>query len=51
MTANSPYQSITVQPGLTANGQPTTDISQTISYANISIDDDWAYLVQIEDND
>ena len=51
MTANSPYQSITVQPGLTANGQPTTDISQTIPYANINIDDDWAYLVQVEDND
>jgi hypothetical protein len=41
---------ITVQPGLTANGEPTTDINETIPYAQINEDDDWGFIVQIEDN-
>jgi hypothetical protein len=49
MTATEPVSRVTVQPGLTANGVPTTDLNQTISYANIKIDDDWAYIVQIVD--
>lgn len=48
-TANTPVQYVTVQPGLTANGDPTQDINQTIPYANINVDDDWDYIVQIED--
>jgi hypothetical protein len=44
-----PVAQVNIQPGLTANGQPTTDITQTVPYANINIDDDWAYIVQIED--
>ena len=39
---------ITAQPGLTANGQPTADITQTIPYSDINPDDDWAYIVQVE---
>lgn len=42
-------ESINVQPGLTANGTPTTDINETIPYADINIDDDWAYIVRIVD--
>lgn len=49
MTAEDPISRITVQPGLTANGQPTTDINQTVAYSAINIDDDWAYIVQIVD--
>ena len=49
LEVNTPYQTITVQPGLTANGQPTTDITQTVPYTDINIEDDWAYLVQVED--
>jgi hypothetical protein len=49
ITANTGLETITVQPGLTANGSPTTDISQTVPYANINFDDDWAYITQIED--
>ena len=41
---------MTVQPGLTTNGEPTTDISETVPYANINEEDDWGYIVQIEDN-
>ena len=49
LEVNTPYQTITVQPGLTTNGQPTTDITQTVPYTDINIEDDWAYLVQVED--
>jgi hypothetical protein len=48
-TATTPLEIVTVQPGLMANGSPTTDISQTVPYANINFDDDWAYITQIED--
>lgn len=37
---------VTIQPGLTANGQPTTDISQTVDYLLIEKDDNWDYIVQ-----
>jgi hypothetical protein len=40
---------IQVQPGLTANGEPTTDIDETIPYADINEEDDWAYIVQIDE--
>lgn len=49
MIATTPLTITTVQPGLTANGEPTTDINETIPYANISIDDNWDYIVTIED--
>lgn len=39
----------TVQPGLTANGQPTTDINESIPYLDIDADDDWDYIVTITD--
>lgn len=50
MTANNWVDSITIQPGLTANGQPTTDISQTIDYHLIESTDDYGYIVQVENN-
>lgn len=40
-------EKITVQPGLTANGQPTTDINQTIPYTEINIDDDYGFITRI----
>jgi hypothetical protein len=49
ITATDPVSRITVQPGLTANGQPTSDINETVPYSDINIDDDWAYIVQIVD--
>jgi len=42
---------ITVQPGLTANGQPTTDIDSTIPYTEIDINDDFGYITQIFNQD
>ena len=37
----------TVQPGLTANGAPTTNIADTIAYTEIDIDDDFGYIHQL----
>lgn len=35
---------VTVQPGLTIDGEPTTDINETISYDLINFDDDWGVI-------
>lgn len=48
MTVTEPTARITVQPGLTANGEPTTNINETIPYIDINVDDDWAYIVKVE---
>lgn len=48
MDATVVSEQINIQPGLTANGQPTTNIGQTIPYADINIEDNWAYIVRIE---
>lgn len=40
---------LTIQPGLTANGTPTTDINQTIPYTDIEFNDDWATITIIEE--
>jgi len=45
---DDPAERITVQPGLTANGEPTTDINETIDYLDINFEDDWDYIVRIE---
>lgn len=42
---------ITVQPGLTANNEPTDDINATIPFQQIEIDDDWGVITIIEDLD
>lgn len=42
-------EQINIQPGLTANGTPTTNINETVDYVNINVDDDWDYIVQIKD--
>jgi len=40
---------VTVQPGLTANGEPTTDANNSIDYSDIEFDDDWAYIIAVDD--
>jgi hypothetical protein len=37
---------VTIQPGLTANGEPTSNIEATVAYSTIEEDDDWTYIVQ-----
>ena len=47
-TANAAVEeTITVQPGLNANSEPTTDIEQTIDYNLIDFDDDWDIITKI----
>ena len=48
LTANAEII-VTAQPGLLANGSPTTDIDETISYTLINEEDDWDYIVTIEE--
>ena len=48
-TSNNVVEYVTVQPGLTANGEPTTVANNSIAYSDINFDDDWAYIVRIED--
>jgi hypothetical protein len=43
------FSNITIQPGLTANGEPTTDIGQTIPFTDIEPDDNWAYIIRIDE--
>jgi len=47
--AEDPVVQITNRPGLTANGQPTTDINSTVPYTDIESDDDWGLIVTIEE--
>ena len=49
LEATQAEEKITVQPGLTANGTPTTVANNSVNYNDINIDDNWAYIVQIED--
>ncbi len=42
---------VTVQPGLTANGEPTSNIALTIPYRDIEATDNYGYIVQIESLD
>lgn len=41
---STPIDRVTSQPGLTANGQPTTNVALTIPYVQINADDNWAYI-------
>jgi hypothetical protein len=47
LDSNTAVQVVQVQPGLTVNGLPTTNINNTVAYANINFEDDWDYIVQI----
>lgn len=49
LTANTPVQFVTAQPGLTNTGLPTTNLALTVPYADINFEDDWGYITQIED--
>lgn len=45
---SDPIERVTVQPGLTANGTPTTDINETIPYQDIDVTDDWDFITLID---
>jgi len=41
---------VTVQPGLLANGSPTTNTAASVPYTQVQIDDNWAYAVWVAGN-
>jgi hypothetical protein len=41
-------KTLTIQPGLTANNEPTTNIEETVDYSLINFDDDWDYIIQTD---
>lgn len=45
-----PAKTVQVFPGLTSDGQPTTDVDNTIPYSDIEFDDDWAAITVIEED-
>jgi len=44
-----PAEKVTIQPGLTANGEPTTDANTSIDYHDIEVSDNWAYIIKVEE--
>lgn len=40
-------EKVTVQPGLTPDGHPTTKLSETIPYKEINVDDDFGFITQV----
>ena len=47
----NPFEEINIQPGLTANGAPTSNIDETIPYTEINIGDDWGIITIIKEYD
>ena len=39
-----PAERLTIQPGLTVEGNPTSNVSLTIPYADIEADDDYGFV-------
>lgn len=44
-----PQSQITIQPGLTPSGTPTTSINETVPYEQINVDDDWGIVIIYRD--
>ncbi len=43
------YETVETYPGMTANGTPTTDPTQTVPWSTINEDDNWDYIVIVSD--
>lgn len=50
LDSTTPSESVIVRPGLTANGEPTTDSDESIPYQEIEFLDDWGVIHYIEEN-
>lgn len=51
LTANNLIEYVSVQPGFTSNGNPTTVLADTIDYDEIKFGDNWDYVIVVGDND
>lgn len=47
--SKGPDGQITIQPGMTDQGAPTTILGDTVDYSLIDFDDNWDYVVTIDD--
>lgn len=47
LTGMQKYESITVQPGLTADGKPTSNVAESVAYSEIDWTDDYGFCVTI----
>ena len=47
---NVPAVEITIIPGLTANGEPTSDITQSIDKSEIESTDNYGFIIDIQEN-
>lgn len=47
---NIPVVEITILPGLTANGQPTSDITQSVDKSEIESTDNYGFIIDIQEN-
>lgn len=45
LTSNTPSESVSVQPGLTANGEPTSNVSNSVAWQTINADDNYGYII------
>lgn len=46
-----PFEEINIQPGLTANGAPTSNLAESIPYSQINAGDDWGIITIIKEYD
>lgn len=46
---SKPQERLTIQPGLTEEGEPTTDIDEAIPFAEVEESDNWAYIITYDD--
>lgn len=49
LDASTPNQSINIKPGLTANGEPTSNASLSIDYLDINPNDDYGFIKSFEE--
>lgn len=45
------YANVQVQPGMTANGQPTSNASISVNPLTINVGDNWGYVVEVQESD
>jgi hypothetical protein len=50
-TDTAPTEHVITRVGLTANGEPTTDLSDTVTIQEIDFGDDWGVISYVEDHD
>lgn len=48
---NDKIENVGVRPGLTVDGEPTTDVAQSIPFREIEKDDNWALITMISEED